>query len=73
MKLNEPYLIVNLNDNNIIFFVISFNDERDFKVIKKIILESESIQNGRIIDIENISKLLKENINTIEEEINYFF
>ena len=73
MKLNEPYLIVNLNDNNIIFFVISFNDERDFKVIKKIILESESIQNGRIIDIENVSKLLKENINTIEEEINYFF
>ena len=59
MKLNEPYLIIELNDNNIIIFVISFNDKRDFKLLKKIILESEGIQNGRIVDIEIISKLLK--------------
>jgi len=73
MKLNEPYLIIELNDNNIIIFVISFNDKRDFKLLKKIILESEGIQNGRIVDIEIISKLLKKNINNIEEDLDYFF
>ena len=73
MKLNEPYLIIELNDNNIIIFVVAFNEDRDFKLLKKIILESEGIQNGRIVNIENISQLLKKNINNIEEALDYFF
>jgi len=73
MKLNEPYLIIDLNDNQIIFFVVSFNEKSDFKVLKKIILESVGIQNGRIVDVETVSKLLKKIINNIEEDINHFF
>ena len=66
MKLKEPYLIIDLNDNKIIFFVITFNEKKDFKILKKIILESSGIQNGRIIDIEIVSQLLKKNINSLE-------
>ena len=73
MKLKEPYLIIDLNDNKIIFFVISFNEKKDFKILKKIILESSGIQNGRIIDIESVSQLLKKNINNLEEALDYFF
>ena len=73
MKLNEPYLIIELNDNNIIIFVVSFNKSRDFKLLKKIILDSKGIQNGRIVDIEIISQLLKKNINILEEDLDYFF
>jgi len=73
MKLNEPYLVIDLNDNKVIFFVVSFNEKKDFKVLKKIILETSGIQNGRIINIETVSQLLKQTINSIEDDINYFF
>ena len=73
MKLNEPYLIIDINDNKIIIFVISFNERNKFKILKKNILDSSGIQNGRIVDVEMVSQLIKENINNIEEEINYFF
>ena len=42
MKLNEPYLVIDLNDNKVIFFVVSFNEKKDFKVLKKIILETSA-------------------------------
>tara|TARA_B110000967_G_C18847009_1_gene542530 strand:- start:379 stop:1578 length:1200 start_codon:yes stop_codon:yes gene_type:complete len=73
MYLNEPYLIIDLNDSKLIFFVISFNEKKDFKILKKIILESEGIINGRVINIEIVSQLLKKTINSIEDELNYFF
>ena len=50
MKLNEPYLIISLNDNKFFFFVISFNINKDYKLIKNVIIDSEGIQNGKIID-----------------------
>ena len=73
MKLNQPYLIIDLNDKKVIFFVVSFNEEKDFKVLKKVILETSGIQNGRVINVEAVSQLLKETINSIEDDINYFF
>ena len=73
MKFHEPYLIVDLNDNNIILFIVSFNEKKEFEVIKKIILNSQGIINGRIIDIESVSQLIKKEVNKIEEDINYFF
>ena len=73
MKLNEPYLIIDLNDNKIIFFVISFSEKKDFKVLKKIVIDSQGIQNGRVVDVEIVSQLLKKTVNEIEENINHFF
>jgi cell division protein FtsA len=73
MKLNEPYLIIDLSDNKILIFVGAFNTNKDFEPIKKIILESAGIQSGRIVDIEIVSQLLKKTINNVEDELNYFF
>jgi len=73
MKLNEPYLIINLNDNKIIFFVISYNENKDYKLIKKIIIDSKGIQNGRIVDIALTTELIKKIINSIEDELDHFF
>ena len=73
MKLNEPYLIIDLNDNKIIFFVVSFNEKKDFKILKKVIVQTRGIRNGRVIDIETVSQMLKKTINIIEDDINYFF
>ena len=73
MQLNEPYLIIDLNANKLIFFVISFNEKKNFKILKKIVLKSEGIQNGRVINIDTVSQLLKKTISIIEEDINFFF
>ena len=73
MQLNKPYLIIDLNDNQVIFFVVSFNEKKNFKILKKIILEAIGIQNGRIINIEAVSQLLKKTINLIEDDINFYF
>ena len=73
MQLNEPCLIIDLNDNKFIFFVVTFNEKNDFKILKKIILDSVGVQNGHVINVDTVSKLLKETINIIEDEINYFF
>jgi len=73
MKLNEPYLIIDLNDNKLVFLVVSFNEKRDFKILKKIILNTAGIQSGRITDIEIVSQLLKKTITLIEDDINHFF
>ena len=73
MKSNEPYLIIVLNDNKIIFFIILFDEKRDFKILKKIVLNSSGIHNGRIVDIEVVGQLLKKTINKIEDDINFFF
>ena len=51
MKFNEPYLIINLNDSKIIFFVISYNNNKDYKLIKNISIDSKGIQNGKVIDV----------------------
>ena len=73
MQLNEPYLIIDLNDNKVIFFVVSFNEKKNFKILKKIILETSGIINGRIMDVETVGQLLKQTINSIEDDLNYFF
>ena len=73
MQLNEPRLIIDLNDSKLIFFVVLFDEKKDFKILKKIILQTTGILNGRIINVEVVSQLLKKTINKIEDEINYFF
>ena len=58
MQLDKPYLIIDLNDNKVIFFVVSFNEKKNFKVLKKIILDTTGIQNGRVNNVEAVSQLL---------------
>jgi len=73
MKLNEPYLIIDLNDNKIIFFVLSYNDNKDHKSIKNIIIDAQGIQNGRIVDIDLVAQLIKKTISSIEDELDHIF
>ena len=73
MNLNDPYLIISLNDSKIILFVISYNKNNDYKLIKNITIDSEGIQNGKVTDVKIISQLIKQNINYIEDELNHYF
>ena len=73
MKLNEPYLIISLDDNKAVFFVISYNENKDYKLIKNTTVNSEGIQDGKIVDINLVGKIIKKTINSIEDELDHFF
>ena len=73
MKLNEPYLIINLNDNEIILFVVSYDEKKNYTLIKDIIIKSIGIQNGIIVNNKLVTELIKKNINFIEDELNHSF
>ena len=73
MNLKEPYLIIDLNNNKIIFFVILFDEKKKFRILKNVILEAAGIQDGRIVNIEIVTKLIKKTITDIEDDVNHFF
>ena len=70
---NKPNLIVDLNDEFFIFTVFSSNQDKKLEIIKKKIIKSSGIKNGKIIDQNLVSNLIKNTINDIEDEINFFF
>ena len=70
---NKPNLIVDLNDEFFIFTVFFCNQDKKLEIIKKKIIKSSGIKNGKIIDQNLVSNLIKNTINEIEDEINFFF
>ena len=70
---NKPNLIIDLNDEFFLFTVFSSNQDKKLEIIKKKIIKSSGIKNGKIIDQNLVSNLIKNTINEIEDEINFFF
>ena len=54
MEINKPYLFIEINDKNFIFFVVQYNDNFDYEVVYKDSIKSEGITNGKIVD-QNVS------------------
>ena len=73
MKNEKPYLFIELNDDTIIFLVVQYNSNGDFKVLDKIADNSEGISGGRIVNIESLLNIIKKNLNIIEKKIEYIF
>jgi cell division protein FtsA len=73
MKLNEPYLIIDLDDQKIIFYVVTYDENKDYKAIKNITIDSAGVQNGRIVDVDLVSQLIKKIVNSIEDDLDHYF
>ena len=73
MEIDKPYLFIEINDKNFIFFVVKYNEDFDFQVIYKDLIKSEGITNGKIVDQNISSKILKDKLNFIEKKINFTF
>jgi len=73
MKLKKPYLIIDLDDNKIIFFVISYKENKDYELIKSIEIDSSGINKGRIVDVDLVTQSIKKTVTNIEDELNCFF
>ena len=73
MQTGIPTLFVEINDLNYIFVVGKYDENQNLKIIEKIITPNEGIAQNKFINIDLAEKLIKKNIQTIEDKINYVF
>ena len=73
MEIDQPYLFVEINDKNFNFLVVKYDENFDFKIVHSETVKSEGISDGKVIDLLNISKIIKEILNLIENKISFTF
>ena len=73
MQNNTPILFVEINTSAVIFVVGVIDENLKFEIIEKIKAQTEGIEKNQFINIEQLSKLIKENIETIEKKQNFIF
>jgi cell division protein FtsA len=73
MKFDYPNLFLEINEEQIIFLVVKYNEDLEFTVLDTTIINSGGILNGKIIDINVLSKLIKDTLYTIEKKIDHIF
>ena len=73
MQTGIPTLFVEINDLNYIFVVGKYDENQNLKIIEKIITPNEGIEKNKFTNINLAEKLIKKNIQTIEDKINYVF
>ena len=59
MIINKPYLFIEINDENFIFLVVKYNENLEFEILFSTVIKAEGIKNGKIVDVEMSSKILK--------------
>ena len=73
MIINKPYLFIEINDENFIFLIAMYNENLEFEILDSIVTKAEGIKNGKVTDVEASSKILKKNLDIIEDKIKFIF
>ena len=73
MQTGVPTLFVEINDLHYIFVVGKYDENQNLKIIEKIITPNEGIEKNKFTNIDLAEKLIKKNIQNIEDKINYIF
>ncbi len=73
MEIDQPYLFVEINDKNFNFLVVKYDENFDFKIVYSETVKSQGIYDGKVIDLLNISKVIKKSLNSIENKISFTF
>lgn len=73
MKINKPNLIILLNTEEIVLFVMQLNKDLNCKILDKKIIKSKGIKNGKVIDANSSSEIIRQAIEEIEKKINHNF
>ena len=73
MQTDIPTLFIEINDLNYIFVVGKYDENQNLKIIEKIITPNEGIEKNKFTNIDLAEKLIKKNIQNLEDKINYIF
>ena len=70
---NIPKLFINIGDLEICLIAGYSDDQSSFEILEKLILPIEGIIENKITDLDIIANLIKKNILSIEQKVNYTF
>ena len=70
---NLPKLFISIGDLKISLIAGYNDDQNSFKILEKLILPIDSINENKFIDLDKITNVIKKNIFIIEQKVNYTF
>ena len=73
MKNSSFNLYLEINDLHYIFLVGKTDELDNFKIVYKLELPLQGIKNNKILDLEQVTDIIKKNIYIIEQKLNYTF
>lgn len=73
MNINEPYLLIDVNDKYFTFLIFKYNENFEFQVIDFKHVESEGVNDGKIVDVFLSSQLIRKSLNQIEKKNKLIF
>ena len=72
MKIDKPFLFIEISDKKFIFLAVKYDESFNFKVLYSGSTESEGVLSGKIIDIEKSSRIIKDNLSIIEKKLDLY-
>ncbi len=73
MSNKTPKLFVEINELNIIFVAGNYDEDLNFLILEKHISNAEDFFNNKLINLSQAVKIVKKNIEIIENKIDYVF
>ena len=73
MQTDTFALFIEINYSNYIFVAGKYNESRNLKIIEKIVTPNEGISENKFTNIDRAEKVIKKNIQAIEDKLNYVF
>ena len=73
MQPENPVLFIELNNTNYIFAAGQYDNNKNIKVLEKIIVSSEGLNKNKLTNIDQASSLIIKNIQRIEKKLDYIF
>ena len=73
MQTDTPSLFVEINNKNYIFVVGKYNENQKLEILEKLITPSEGVYKNKFTNINDVSDIIKKNVEVIEKKINFIF
>ena len=70
---NLPKLFISISNIEISLITGRIDDQNNFELLEKLILQTDSINENKISNLDKITNLIKRNILVIEQKVNYTF
>ena len=71
--MQSPILFVEINKYEYIFIAGEINENGNFRLVENNIIPIEGINDNKITNLEKVSQIIRENIYSIEQKLNFIF
>ena len=73
MEIGKPHLFIEINEKSFVFLAVKYDEDFNFRVLHSVTGESEGISEGKVTDVNNSSKIIKNYLDIIEKKIHFTF